>query len=550
MNIKITTILFFVFSIFLSNAQEANLTMDKAELDVFVSSIYQKEKSGASVLVSQKGKIIYERHVGFADIGREKSIKRSTRFPIGSITKQFTATAILLLQEQGKLGVSDYLGDYLEGFDIGNFPIKIEHLLTHTAGLRTDNKAKDIGRRHTSGISPQEIAAALSSTDLLFNPGEKYQYSNNGYILLGLIVEKASGQTYGDFIHEHIFKPLKMKDSRVASHNEIIRKKAQGYGLNENDMLVPVSHYMSTFSAGAIVSTPRDLNRWSRGLFNYKIIGQVSLRAMLMDYHLNNGESIHQGYGWELNYVQDATSYEHSGSTPGFKANAIYLPEAEVYIIVMQNSELGSPTYPSIQIASMLKGKPYPLVEEALTIDSKTAEKHVGTYVIENVGERYIGYHEDRGIYYKAPGGKERKLYAGKDEGHLFFERGYVGLHFEGTSEMGYVQFTYKNRIRENIAIKKSQEVPEMNTAITIDESILKGYTGIYVSEQFTMTISLESAKLYAQPKGSDKLELKPKGSNAFFIEEIGAEIQFVTEEQGSYINIVLEGNVMKGVKQ
>ncbi|MDB4292394.1 beta-lactamase family protein [Maribacter sp.] len=546
MNTKSLAILMLILSTFLLNAQELKINKlskeERLKIDAFLSATYAKEITGAAVLASRNGKVIYENYSGLSDVQHERPVKHSTKFNIGSITKQFTATAILLLQEQGKLKVSDYLGEHMEMFTKEQYPIKIEHLLTHTSGIHS----KKLIQASETGVSKVDS----NSFELLFTPGEKYEYSNNGYILLGLLIEKISGLPYKDFIGKHIFIPLKMTSSTFTNDNEAIKQKALGYYHDENGKAELVDEYVSTFSAGDIVSTPRDMNKWVTGLFNHKLINRSSLSAMLKDYQLNNGEKINYGYGWELNEVQNLHSYEHSGGTPGFKANSIYIPDEKQYIIVMQNTEIGSPTYPSIQIASMLIKNPYPLASEALILSRTALEKFIGTYALENGDERYIGYNDATGLYYKRLGGQERTLYV-RDKRTLSFAEGYVNFNFSEDSDMGYKRFEYKNRRSpRSVGFKTTTAVPKKNEIVQVELNELKNKVGNYVFEQFTMMISLESGVLFAQPKGSDKEELTPKGNNQFFIEALGAEIEFTNDGEKHYLNLILEGNAMNGVRE
>ncbi len=544
MNIKSFTII--LLSPFLLHSQEAEKNKlckeDRLKIDAFLSSNYDKEITGAAVLASRNGKVIYENYSGLSDVHNERPVKRSTKFNIGSITKQITAAAILLLQEQGKLNVSDYLGAHLEMFNKEKYPIKIEHLLTHTSGIHS----KKLMKASETGLSKVEP----NSFELLFTPGERYTYSNNGYILLGLLIEKISGLPYKDFISKHVFTPLKMTSSTFTNDHVAIKNKALGYYHDENGKAEQVEEYVSTFSAGDIVSTPRDMNKWVTGLFDNKIINASSLSAMLKNYRLNDGAEINYGFGWEFNEVQNSPSYEHSGSTPGFKANSIYLPNEKLYVIVMQNTEIGSPTYPAIQIASMLIGKPYPLPSEALSLSRTALDKFIGTYTLENGDMRYIGYNDDIGLYYKRLGGLERNLYV-RDKQTLSFEQGYVNFTFSEDSDIGYKRFEYKNRKSPKSAGSKTTTmVPKKNKVVHVELDELKKNVGNYVFEQFTMMISLDNGVLFAQPKGSDKEVLKPKGNNKFFVQELGAEVEFTNDGEKQYLTLVLEGDVMKGVRE
>ncbi len=545
LNHQLVVILLTLFSILSFRAQSK-----PSQLDNLLSSVYDSKRTGASILVSKKGKILYERQYGLGNLESKSKVGNRTKFQVGSLTKQITAAAIMLLQERGKLNTSDYIGTYLKEFDTDTYPIKIEHLLTHTSGLRSGIPAGYKTKKNAAEIPPKKFASFLSASKLLFTPGHKFEYSNNGYILLGLIVEVVSNKAYKDFISTNIFRPLKMNNSIVASKDSRIDNMASGYVRDDDDNLAKTTKYTSSFSAGAIVSTPRDMAKWVNGLFNGQIINKASRTEMFRNYRLANGEMTNVGYGWEINKVREYQSFEHSGSEPGFKTNSIYIPEKDIYVIVCQNTEEGSPTPPSVKATSIMLGKPYPKDEDGIALNNGEVSKFLGTYLLPNGKERYVGHNEEFGLFYKAPGGKKRKLYA-LDDNTLYFSGGYALLKFKyNKTDGGYQKFIYHNRILTSTADKISNTFPEENVVIKLDPPALKKYIGTYVSEQFTMLISYEDNSLYAQPDGSDKLELKPKGERTFFIKEIGAEIEFKSDEDSDYINIILEGNIMKGIKQ
>ncbi len=543
-----TFILTLIFQLFISSTSYSQHYEER--LSNLFETRYKGEESGASILISKNGKILYSKQFGLTDVKKQIPITENTTFAIGSITKQFTAAAILILQERGKLNVKESLGKYLPEFAGSNYKeVKIEHLLTHTSGIPSDNKAKVISKNFSKNITPQAIANAIKNEPLLFQPGEKFDYSNNGYMLLGLVIEKVSRLSYGEFLKKNIFKPLKMKNTYVFSPQNSIKNKAKGYTKDNNDKTEMVTYNSSSFSAGAIVSAPKDLNKWVTGLFSKKVIDKKSLNQMLTNYTLLNNKKINKGFGWELNKINGSKSFEHSGFEPGFKANSIYVPEEKLYVVVLQNNEVGSPTPATIKATAISLNKPYPTKNSKNTLSINDLNNIIGTYQLKGGGKRIIGKN-DQGFYYKAQGGKERQLYA-TNENTLFFDREYIQLHFEKDIKGNIIATTYKNRNYEAHLVKISNDIPKENVAISIPITTLKKYIGSYKSEQFTMKISLENENLFAQPEGADKLKLLSKANNKFFIKELGAEIEFVSDNSNAvkYINILLEGNMMKGIK-
>ena len=261
---------------------------DKLE-DLF-DNRYDQKDAGASVLVVKNGKVLYEEQYGLANVELGVLTSVNTKYPIGSLTKQFTAAAILLLEERGKISTSDYIGKFLPDFDQDRYPITISHLLTHTSGIPSDNSNKDIRRNLSKHMSADDFLHYLIDASLNFNPGDEYDYSNNGYILLGLIIEQASGMSYEQFLEDNIFVPSGLKNMQIGYFQDIIQNRASGYNSDDNDVLINATYHSSSHAAGAIVSAPADMIRWTTALFNHNVLSAKSLDAMLHNYTLNDGE--------------------------------------------------------------------------------------------------------------------------------------------------------------------------------------------------------------------------------------------------------------------
>jgi len=519
------------------------------ELNKLFESRYGDKNTGASILISQKGQVVYSRQFGYANIEHKVLVHKDTKFAIGSITKQFTAAAILILQEHGKLDIDKPLANYLEAFNTDTYSnVTLKHLLTHTSGIPPDSKDNYISSNRRTPLSPESIIDKISGEELLFAPGTKYDYSNNGYIILGMVIETMSGLPYPEFLDKHIYTPLGMKQSSVGYYQDIVMERANGYAKDDAENNINSTYHSSSYSAGAIISTPRDLNNWITALFKNQVLNKESQSLMFKNYQLNDSTKTNNGLGWEINEVSGIKTFEHSGFEPGFKANSIYEPKSESYILILQNTQADSPIPVSIRAAAIALGKPYPSKSESKKMKSDELEKYVGKYQLPNGDQRIIGL--DKGqLYYKAPGGLERFLYP-NEKNTFVFETEYIDLSFEENSKNEIISATFKNRNSHTELTKISNEIPKKNIEISIPVTIMKNYIGSYRSEQFIMHISIDNNTLFAQPEGSEKLRLKPKSNSEFFIPELGAEIEFVTNENDEeHIIIQLEGNTMKGLK-
>jgi len=293
-----------------------------------------------SVLVASKGKTIFNNAYGMADL--EWSIPNSptTRFNIASMTKQFTAAAILLLEDRGKLKTSDLVKKYLPDAPASWDNVTIYHLLTHTSGISDDAAKYQPG--------PPDLLR-FNDKPLDFQPGERWSYTNLGYIVLGYLLERIVGQSYESFVKENLFKPLGMNDSGMFSYVTVIPRRASGYwpgrGGIEN---AERPDFRLGFSAGSLYSTTEDLLRWEEGLFGGKLLSATSLHKMITPF---KGD---YACGLYVRRVKGHLMIEHDGNNIGFNSDMAYYPEESIAVIVLANLN-GNVTS---EIARALAAKP------------------------------------------------------------------------------------------------------------------------------------------------------------------------------------------------
>src|SRR5256885_235440 len=254
---------------------------DVSRMDRIIQSHVDSKQFMGAVLVAQDGKVLLDKGYGSANLEWDIPDSPHTKFRLGSLTKQFTAAAILVLEERGKLRTDDLVTKYLPDAPTGWAKITIANLLTHTSGIPNFTSFPDYSASEATPTTPEQLVARFRDKPLNFQPGEKWEYSNSGYVLLGYLLEKISGQRYQDFVRDNLFTPLGMTESGYDSHAAIILHRASGYTPGANgpvnagyiDMSIP-------FSAGALYSTTEDLLRWEQGLFGGKVLSAASLKKM------------------------------------------------------------------------------------------------------------------------------------------------------------------------------------------------------------------------------------------------------------------------------
>ncbi len=305
------------------------------ELDSRLTSYTQRSEFSGSVFFAYDGKIILEKGYGLADRANDVPNTPQTRFQIASLTKQFTAMSILILQEQGKLNVQDLLCSYYPDCPDAWQGITIHQLLTHTSGIRTFTQIPAYADWGTTPKTPDEIIAFFRDEPMVFQPGESWAYSNSGYILLGWLIEDLSGLSYGEFLQNYIFAPLQMNDSGYDP--DIVEGMAVGYYDKTSEPSFQGSPSVG-FSCGGIYSTVEDLYLWDQALYTEQLIPQAALDAVFTPYAAAFDSPVpNYGYGWLIEKQDGHRVYYHQGATDGFKAYIMRFPDDRITIIILSN---------------------------------------------------------------------------------------------------------------------------------------------------------------------------------------------------------------------
>jgi len=304
----------------------------------------KRQVAGASAAVLRDGKLILARGYGFANIEKSIPAAPATLYQIGSTTKPLTAMAIMMLVEQGGVSLEEKAAKYLPRLPASCSDITVRQLLTHTSGVNRDLRADN-----TDDFSIDQFWTKLAKAAPSFPPGEKWEYSNTGYILLGLIVEAVANKPYGEFLQERICQPLEMADTSYLAPAREDPKRAQGYEMDE-ERFRPSPYFSGGFAAGGLVSSVTDLARWSASLGTEKLLQRASLEQMWKPAVLKNGkpvsfefrgEQASYGFGWFLTSYRGRKLITHGGTLAGFSSQIMSFPEEKLTIIVNSNSKAG-----------------------------------------------------------------------------------------------------------------------------------------------------------------------------------------------------------------
>jgi CubicO group peptidase (beta-lactamase class C family) len=308
------------------------------QVDAFIEGKMQaRQTPGVALAVVRNGEVVKAQGYGLANVEHQVPVKPETVFQSGSVGKQFTATAVMLLVEDGRAALDDSVKKFLPAAPASWEPITLRHLLSHTAGMGGYAKDFDFRRDYTE----DELLAILYANPLDFAPGEKWQYSNLGYMTLGIVIGKISGQFYGDFLQEKVFRPLGMQSTRIINEADVIPNRAAGYRIEKGELKNQtwVSPTLNTTADGSLYLTVLDLARWDAALDGEKILKRSSLEQMWSPALLRNGKpnEARYGFGWKRGDHGGHTVIEHGGAWQGFTSHTARYPDDRVSVYLLAN---------------------------------------------------------------------------------------------------------------------------------------------------------------------------------------------------------------------
>ena len=344
--------------------------------------------ASAAVAVVRGNDTIVMRGYGYANMAAKRRAGPTTVYEIGSITKQFTSSAIMRLVEQGKINLDDDVSKYVPGFPLHGRHVAIRQLLNHTSGIHNYTAKHEWQPHWAEDLTTDSIVGFVKQDTLDFAPGTKWSYSNTGYVLLGMVVEKASGKPYATYLHEQFFKPLGLRQTRYCPSHAPDTTFATGYSIKDGQ-LVPSAYLSMThpFSAGALCSTVRDFLVWQRALNNSgRVVSAHSYALMTTPDTLANGTRLTYGFGLGVSQIGSHRMISHGGGINGFTTAQLWVPDDTLSVIMFTNTDSRSPDGAAVNIARAVLGLPFvqpPRAPPAVPLDPALRDQVVGTYAFK-----------------------------------------------------------------------------------------------------------------------------------------------------------------------
>lgn len=553
--------------------QTSAWAQDKAaKIDQLISLYNKYGQFNGSALVVDNGQVLYKKGVGLANMEWNIPNAPDTKFRLGSITKQFTATVILQLVEQGKIKLDGKITDYLPNYrpDTGA-KVTIHHLLTHTSGIPSYTSLPGFFQNVSRNpYKVDEFIKQYASGDLEFEPGSKFVYDNSGYFLLGAIIEKVTGKPYEQVVRENIFDPIGMKNTGYDHWNTILSKRATGYTNTPHGYeTAPYLDMSIPYAAGSLYSTIEDLYLWDQALYGEKILSEKSKELMFKP-NLNN-----YGYGFVMRKASlgpnkfEVPVIQHSGGINGFNTLIVRMVNDKRLVVLLDNAEHGQYLDRMTgAIMSVLYDQPYQNPKQSVAtllgnrIELNGVAAAIKEYRTLKAGRTAAEYDfaepELNQLGY-------RLLQTKKVAEAIEIFKLNVEMYPQSANVYDSLGEGYLTRGDKELAIvnyKKSLELDPKNTNATVklgeltgerkdlkvDPKILDSYAGEYqMAPTFIITVTSENGKLMAQATGQEKFELFAVSETDFYLKINSATVSFVRGADGKVTEMILNQNGRKG---
>lgn len=518
-----------------------------AAMDSMLAATYPATGPGAAVIAARDGQVILRRAYGSADLELGVPMRTDHVFRVGSITKQFTAVAALMLVDEGRLSLDDEITKFWPQYPTHGRRITVEHLLTHTSGIRSYTGMPEWRPRSRQDVTPAELMAVFRDAPMDFAPGESWLYNNSGYALLGAIVEQVSGQPWGEFLRARLFEPLGMNDTRYETWGELIPRRIPGYA-RTNDGVIRNSEPGSltqAYAAGAIRSTVDDLLRWQLAMERGEVLRPETWRRAHQPYRLADGRSTGYGYGWFVATVGGRGSVEHGGDINGFSSNGLWMPSERLHVIVLSNAErdFADPDELSRRIAGAVLG-----VEEApaaaAPMSAEALDDFVGVYRV-NPNEVRVVTREGATLYSQRGRSPRQEMRAlgGNDFVYVSSD---TRVTFLRGADGRVTAMQLRPRLGpEDAPSLRTDEPAEVAAAVTppvaVAPEILDTYVGEYELEpDFIITIRREGNGLRGTATGQPDVTLLARSETRFEVQEVPAALEFQRDASGRVIGLIL----------
>jgi len=514
----------------------------QAKADALLKASFPADGPGAAVIVTDDGRTVYAAGRGLADVETKRPITADTVFRMGSITKQFSAAIVLQLAAEGKLSLDDKLSKFLPDYPKPGADATVTQLLNHTVGVQSYTAIPGFmaGDAPAKAVTTEQLIAMFKDMPSPSKPGEKYEYNNSGYVLVGAVIEKVTGKPWHQVVEERIARPLGLKSVRYGVLENETANMAAGYTRRDGKVMPAKAIHMSIpHAAGALIGTVEDLARWTAALHGGKVIPAEWHARMVTPTKLPDGTIEQYGFGIGNRDVRGRKAIGHGGGIFGFVTDSIYLPEEDLFVAVFTNSDepQTDPGMVMLKLAALAVEDPFPAFEKT-ALDAKAVDPWLGIYKVAN-GERRLFMRDGR-LFTQRSGGPELEAVSAGN-GRYFYETSLTWFELKRDPAGTPVMAMYQQGAKTAEETMRVGPIPPEPKVVDVPRATLASYAGTYQSPIGTFTVALpDNGPMTVQLTGQPAIPVQALSETEFRAVGVDARILFQSEG-GTVTGLVLK---------
>ncbi len=506
----------------------------RAEAEALLEAAFPADGPGAAVVVTRGGEVIYSAGRGLADVEARRPVTPDTAFRLGSIVKQFTAATILKLVEEGKVSLDDPVSLFFPDWPQPTAGATVRQLLNHTSGIQDFSKIPGwIARNRTRPWTTAELLDVFRELPARAEPGHAWEYNNGGYVMLGAIIEKATGKDWHEAMAERVTRPLGLRSIVYGASDQAIRTVVTGYS-EEDGRQQPVepSNLSVAHAAGGLVGSASDMARWAQALHRGRAVRPDLYQEMIRPARLADGSTEPYGFGLRLREIRGRPALVHGGAGAGLDTDSLYIPSEDIFVAVFANSSdpAADPSLLTRRLAALALGEPFPVFSR-VEIDMAAVEPLFGAYSAER-GPPRLFFQRD-GKLYMARGGAQREALPAGGDRFFFGPDDLDWFRIVRQADGAHVMEVHGPELAAPVPAVRTGEVPP---PFTVAPGVLQTYVGTYATETVVLTIALdEKGWLTLTPEGQSPAELRPVSETEFRID--GTPMRLVFHPENGEVN-------------
>lgn len=500
------------------------------EAKALFSAAWPADGPGAAVVVTRGGEVIYAAGRGLADLDTGRPITPDTPFRLGSIVKQFTAAVVLQLVDEGKISLDDPISRFFPDWPQPGAHATVRQLLNHSSGIQDYTKipgwmlSEPTMRPNTTA----DLVAVIRSRPSVSEPGTRWEYNNGGYVMLGAIIEKVTGQAWHEAVVERIARPLGLTSIAYAASEEAGLSAARGY--SEQDGRFQPSrgvHISVAHAAGGLVGSASDLAKWAQALHHGRVVSPVLYQEMIRPAVLADGSTETYGFGLRLREIRGRPALVHGGAGRGLDTDSAFVPAEDIYVAVLANTD-DPPTDPAAMVrrlAALALGEPFPVFTRA-EVDLPATEPLFGAYDAGDGHERRFFARD--GKLWLGRGDEEVEVTPAGEDRFFFGPDGMAWFRAERQADGAHVLEVHPPETAATIRAVRTGPVP---AALTVAPAVLRTYLGTYATEGPVLTVAMDgNGRLAIGPAGQQPGTLRPVSETEFRLDDGITRVVFHNE--------------------